>query len=260
MTPPRVIGWVSGGAASAVACKLAIAKYGPDRVVLAYKDTGSEDIDTVRFLADLEAWFSKPIMRLTSEKYADTWEVWEKNRYLRSPFGGAKCTTELKVRVGRAFQRPDDIQVWGFTAEEAKRASLFRRHHQGEMTVDYPLIENSITKADCFAIITRAGLVLPRPYLLGFHNNNCIPCVKAQGAAYWNRIRRHYPAVFWRMAALERELDFPLVRIWEPISKAKVSVFLDELDPLAGIDDDEPEPISCGITCFIAEQNLEPAS
>ncbi|WP_332657324.1 hypothetical protein [Brevundimonas sp.] len=252
----RILGWVSGGAASAVACKLAIAKYGLERVVLAYKDTGAEDPDTGRFLADLERWYGKPIERLQSPKYADTWAVWEKNRYLRSPFGGAKCTTALKVEVGRAFQREDDIQVWGFTSEEGKRADRFRQHHQGEMTVEYPLIERSITKADCYALITRAGLKLPRPYLLGFDNNNCIPCVKAQGAAYWNRIRRHYPEQFSRMAALEREVNFPLVRLWR--DGGKVSVFLDELDPLAGSDDDTPEPISCGITCFIAEQNMEP--
>lgn len=258
MGEPRVIGWVSGGAASAVACKLAIAKYGLDRVVLAYKDTGSEDPDTDRFLTDLEGWLGRPIERLRSEKYRDTWDVWESTLYLRSPFGGARCTDALKVRVGKAFQREGDIQVWGFTAEEAKRAALFRRHHQGEMTVDYPLIDNSITKADCYALVTRAGIALPKPYLLGFDNNNCIPCVKAQGAAYWNRIRRHYPEQFARMAKLEREVDFPLVRIYR--DGGKVSVFLDELDPQAGADDDTPEPISCGITCFIAEQNMGDAA
>ena len=38
------------------------------------------------------------------------------------------------------------------------------------------------------------------------------------------------------------------------------AVFLDELDPQAGADDDTPEPISCGITCFIAEQHMGEAA
>jgi len=256
MTDARVIGWVSGGAASAVTCKLGIAKYGLERVELAYIDTGSEHADTERFLTDLEVWLGKPVARLRSEQYADTWAVWEKRRFLRGP-RGAPCTTELKREVRNAQALPSDaIQLWGFTVEERKRAAIFRQHHQGEMVCEFPLIDHGVSKADCYALIERAGMKLPEPYLQGFDNNNCLPCVKAEGPAYWNRIRRNYPDRFDRMAALERELGYALVR--KTIGGEKVSVFLDELDPLDGADDDTPEPISCGITCFIAEQNMEP--
>lgn len=251
---PTVIGWVSGGAASAVACKLAIAKHGLAAVRLAYINTGSEHSDTERFLADLETWFGKPIERLKSAKYTDTWDVWERERFLRGP-RGAKCTAVLKREVRSNEQIPAHVpQVWGFTVEEKARADTFRRHHWGEVACEFPLIDQSVTKADCYALIERAGIKLPEPYLLGFNNNNCIPCVKAEGARYWNRIRRHFPAHFERMAKLERELGYALVRI------KKQPVFLDELDPEAGADDDTPEPISCGITCFIAEQNMETAA
>lgn len=252
---PRVIGWVSGGAASAVACKLAIAKYGLDRVILAYKDTGSEDADTDRFLTDLERWYGKEIIRLRSAKYKDTWDVWERERFLKSP-AGAKCTGVLKIQVGREFQLEGDIQIWGYTVEERRRAERFTRHFHGEMVPEYPLIDASLSKEDCFALVERAGIALPHPYLLGFANNNCIPCVKAEGPPYWNRIRRHYPDQFLRMARLSRELNFPLVRVSR--GGERVSIHLDELDPDLGADDDTPEPISCGITCFIAEQNMEP--
>jgi hypothetical protein len=256
MSEPRVIGWVSGGAASAVACKLAIAKYG-DRVQLAYKDTGSEDPDTLRFLRDVERWLGAPITFLRSTKYTDTWDVWERNRFLRSP-AGAKCTSVLKVQVGREFQRPGDIQIWGFTTDEAKRAGRFTERFCGEMTPEYPLIDQGLSKEDCFAMVTRAGMVLPKPYLLGFDNNNCIPCVKATGARYWNRVRRHYPEQFARMAELERRFNFPLVQIQR--DGVRRGVFLDQLDPEAGADDDTPEPIACGIACHIAEQKLEDAA
>jgi len=47
----RVLGWVSGGVASAVACKLALEKYG-DSVELVFCDTGIEHPDTYRFMDD----------------------------------------------------------------------------------------------------------------------------------------------------------------------------------------------------------------
>ena len=248
--------WISGGAASAVAAKLDIAAHGLDEGVLSYIDTGSEHPDTERFLSDLELWFGAPIERLKSDKYSDTWDVWEKRRFLRGP-NGAACTQWLKRRVREDLQiSATTPQVWGYTADkrELKRADLFRRHHYGEINSVMPLIDGDLTKADCYALIERAGMKLPEPYLLGFDNNNCIPCVKAEGAKYWNRIRRHFPDRFDRMAKLERDLGYALVRI------AKVAVYLDELDPEAGADDDAGEPISCGITCFIAEQNMERAA
>jgi len=254
----RVIGWVSGGAASAVTCKMAIAKYGLDRVELVYIDTGSEHPDTVRFLDDLAVWYGKLIKTVRSAKYKDTWAVWEKRRFLRGP-SGAPCTTELKRGVRSDMNIPADaIQLWGFTTEEQKRADTFRRHHYGEMVCEFPLIDASLNKADCYAIVERAGIKLPVPYLLGFDNNNCLPCVKATGAAYWNRIRRNFPHLFDRMAKLEREVGYGLVQ--KTIDGERQNVFLDELDPLDGADDDTPEPISCGITCFIAEQNLRDAT
>lgn len=254
----RVIGWTSGGAASAVTCKLGIAKYGLDRVELNYIDTGAEHPDTIRFLADLESWFGKPIQRVRSAKDADTWAVWNRKRFLRGP-NGAPCTGALKREPRADMNLPADaIQLWGFTTEERKRAAIFKQHHQGEMVCEFPLIDGGVSKADCYALIERAGIALPIPYRLGFDNNNCLPCVKAEGAAYWNRIRRHFPAQFDRMAKLERELGYALVR--KTVGGEKVSVFLDELDPADGWDDDTPEPINCGITCFIAEQNMGEAA
>ncbi len=254
----RIIGWVSGGAASAVTCKLAIAKYGLERVELIYIDPGSEHEDTRRFLSDLEAWLGKPVARIRSAAFFDTWAVWEKRRFLRGQ-RGAPCTGALKSDVrGDLGLPPDTVQLWGFTAEESKRAETFQNHHYGEMVCEFPLIDQNVSKADCYALIERAGMKLPEPYLQGFDNNNCLPCVKAEGAAYWNRIRRFYPDRFDRMAKLERELGYALVR--KTINGAKVSVFLDELDPDDGRDDDTPEPISCGITCFIAEQNMKDAA
>ncbi len=62
----RRISWFSCGAASAVATKLT----NPD--VIAYCETGSEDIDNARFMRDCEPWFNAPITRLSNPEYKDT--------------------------------------------------------------------------------------------------------------------------------------------------------------------------------------------
>lgn len=147
--------------------------------------------------------------------------------------------------------------VWlGVSVEDQKRADRFRRHNN-DLMIETPLIDQGLSKSECFALLDRAGIRLPLPYALGFANNNCLPCVKAEGAAYWNRIRRHFPERFARMAALERELGYALVRVRK--GGKKVPVFLDELPLDSGDKDNEPE-FECGITCYLAEQDFEGVS
>tara|TARA_R110000787_G_scaffold167760_1_gene280695 strand:+ start:97 stop:453 length:357 start_codon:yes stop_codon:yes gene_type:complete len=99
---PRTVVWVSAGAASAIAAKLTLSA---KPATLAYCDTGAEHDDNARFLVDLEAWLGQPIERIKSEKYSDTWDVWESRKYLAG-ISGAVCTVELKVLPRLVFQRP----------------------------------------------------------------------------------------------------------------------------------------------------------
>ncbi len=110
MTEPRIVCRFSCGAASAVATKLALAKYGHERVEITYSDTNSEHVDNKRFLADCEVWFGKPVTVLTSDKFENTWDVWRKERFIASRFG-APCTGALKREPAYAFERPDDILI-----------------------------------------------------------------------------------------------------------------------------------------------------
>jgi hypothetical protein len=245
----RVVAWFSCGGPSAVTAKLAIAKYGAERVTVAYCDTGSEHSDNERFLADCERWLGKTVTRLKSDTYSTTWDVFEKRRFLRGP-RGAPCTTELKKIVRQRFERSDDIQCFGYTADrmDAQRAERFRLNNF-ELMIETPLIDGNLSRSDCLAMLDRAGIAIPAMYLLGFNNNNCIGCVKAETAGYWNRVRRHFPATFDRMAKLERELGYALVRI------AKQPVWLDELDPTLGANDEEPQ-FDCSLFCHIAEDEI----
>ncbi len=67
----------------------------------------------------------------------------------------------------------------------------------------YPLIDRQMTKKQCAELLLRNGIALPEMYNLGFHNNNCIGCVKG-GKGYWNHVRKHFPEHFERMSELEQ--------------------------------------------------------
>lgn len=248
-------------------------EYG-DRVVVARIDPGSEHPDNARFAAECETWFGVPITLLASDRYKDTWDVFERTGYLVGP-GGARCTTELKKRVRYGFEHPHDIQVFGYTSDEQDRADRFREQNPG-VTLLTPLIDRGISKDDCLALIARQGIEVPAMYLLGYQNNNCIGCVKG-GMGYWNKIRVDFPEVFERMAQLERTMNRTVLRdkipngtytvavtdedgndTGETVTKTRyksVPLFLDELDPSRGNPLTEPS-FECGLVCATTEESF----
>lgn len=242
----RILVWFSRGAASAIAARMTLRDH-PD-ALLVYCETGQEHEDGARFEADCVRWFNAPVEHLRSEEYADTWDVWEKTGWLAG-INGARCTTELKVVPRLAFQRPTDIHVFGYTADQrdVARAKQLRDSYP-ELTIWTPLIDAGITKAATLAMVESAGIVLPTPYLLGFHNNNCKTCVKATSPDYWSLVRKSYPDDFARMVELSRRLGVRLARINDE------RIFIDE------IPDDWPtiNPIApaCDFLCHIAELEM----
>lgn len=246
----RTVAWVSAGAASAVAAKLMSLEV-PD-LVLAYCETGAEHPDNERFLHECAHWIGRPIERLHSDRYWDTWEVWEGRRYLAG-VDGALCTVEMKVMPRLAWQQATDTHVFGYTADSGDVARAKRlRETYFELRIKTPLIDRGLTKEACLAMIQDAGIDLPPMYGLGFQNNNCIPCVKATSPAYWALVRQHFPAEFERMAKLSRTLDVRLCRIDDERR------FIDEIPA------DHPtiNPIqpSCDFLCHLAEQDIKEAA
>ena len=238
----RLVSWFSAGAASAVATKLS----NPD--VIAYCETGSEDWDNVRFMADCVKWFGKDVRILKSKKYKNTWDVWEQKKYI-SGNDGAPCTGALKVDPRLAFQRPDDIHIFGYTADkdDVRRAKTLRDNWPG-LNVQTPLIDSGITKAGCLAIIKNIGIQPPRVYAMGYPNANCIPCCKATSPSYWALVRECHPFQFWRMAHLSRKLGARLARL------NGERVFIDEIPEDFPIT--EPLAPECDFLCSLAEQEI----
>jgi hypothetical protein len=235
----RTVAWFSCGAASAVATKLALQKYGKENFVIASCVVPNEHPDNIRFLEDCERWFDFPITRLKTDKWIDLWDMWERQPYIVGP-GGAPCTLEFKKKVRQKFQKISDIQVFGFTAEEKHRAERFMQQNP-EVNLITPLIDAGLTKKQCFIEIQKALIQLPMMYRLGYQNANCIGCVKG-GAGYWNKIRKDFPEIFEKMAKVERKVGASILR-----SGGK-RVFLDELNPKAGRKQKEPD-MECGLWC-----------
>lgn len=252
MIESRVVCRFSCGAASAVATKLALKKYGHDRVVITYSDTRSEHPDNARFLIDCEKWFGKEVIKLTNPDYDDVWDVWEKERFIVSQHG-APCTGLLKREPTQAFTRPTDILVFGYTADkrDAERAVRFREQNF-EITLETPLIDEGLTKANCLGIIQRAGIAIPTMYLLGYQNNNCPGCPKG-GMGYWNKIRVDFPEIFERMVALQRRLGKGS-GFWRERDTGE-RILLDDLAPDRGNMLSEPD-IECSLVCHTVSDEL----
>lgn len=249
----RIVVHFSCGAASAVASKLVLGDYGfSHEVVLVNALLKEEHKDNRRFLADCEQWLGQPIIVLEDKKYgASVREVFRRVRYLKG-LRGSPCRRELKGNVLNAFSRPGDTNVLGYTLEEEDRLDKYLAANPGVRVLN-PLIDRGLTKADCLAMLKRAGLQLPVMYGMGYHNANCIGCVKG-GAGYWNKIRRDFPEDFEEMARIEESIG-PGARLLRhrsgPLKGQRF--YLRELHPDAGRHDEIN--IECGAACEWAENS-----
>lgn len=201
--------WFSCGAASAVAAKKTIEKYGSIATVRVINNpVVEEDEDNRRFLKDVEKWLGVEIELATNSKYPDCSceTVWDKRKFMSGPTG-APCTIELKKKARQEWESRNhhDHLVLGFTYEEKKRHERFIEVERCDLIP--VLIEDEVTKAECYRIISDAGIDLPRIYHLGYPNANCIGCVKATSPTYWNHVREKHPHVFQRRAEQSRAVE-----------------------------------------------------
>ena len=237
----RYVSWFSCGAASAIATKIMLAERSIEIVYCLVKE---EHEDNLRFLKDCEKWFGQEIIILENETYQGScFNVFEKN-YFRTP-SGSPCTRALKQQVRLKFQRPSDVIIFGFTAEEEDRLNRFIDNNN-EIDVRAPLIEQGLTKGEVLAMVQRAGIKLPIMYELGYEHNNCVGCVKG-GMGYWNKIRKDFPDRFKQYADMEKRKGYTILK------DKNGPLYLHDLDPNRGNIQDEPK-IQCGILCEVTEK------
>jgi len=240
-----IVVWFSNGAASAVALQETLKQYGATHDVRAVNHPViEEDEDNLRFAADVERWLGVKIEYSTHPKYPNcsAVEVWDRRKAM-SFVHGAPCTVHLKKEAGQHYMRTNKVDhiVLGFTADEKTRHERFILTERSNVLP--VLIDAGLTKADCLARIEAAGIALPRVYAEGYPNANCIGCVKATSATYWNLVRKTRPEVFAQRAEQSRRLGKKLVRV------AGERIFLDELSPDAKGRPLKNFHVECGVFC-----------
>jgi 3'-phosphoadenosine 5'-phosphosulfate sulfotransferase (PAPS reductase)/FAD synthetase len=239
LTKSRVISWFSCGAASAYATYLANQKYSGDLEVV-YCRVAEEHPDNLKFLKQFEEKTKIPVKIIGDSKHDySIYNVFLSRKFIKGQTG-APCTSVLKKDVRKKYQKPDDIQIFGYTIDEQHRADRFIDSNN-EVQTDFILIDKELTKQDCMVWFESMGFDMPTMYKLGYPNNNCVGCVKG-GMGYWNAIRVDFPEAFERMAKLERQLGHALNK------DKNGAVFLDELDPTRG-NFTRDVPADCGFTC-----------
>lgn len=253
-----IIGWWSAGITSAVACKIALEIYEDpfQEVELIYIEAGNFHPDNLRFKADCEKWYNRPIRTVyNSSGYENQIDVVIKTRYVNGP-NGARCTQELKKRPRietEAMLNKEDKtvinQIFGFeyNRREVNRAIRFLEQYP-EANALFPLIDKGMDKDACAGYLINAGIEIPEMYKMGYPNNNCIGCIKG-GKGYWNKIRKDFPAHFHAMASAERVAGHSCIK----------GQFLDELDPSDGKDMRIVMP-NCGLFCDVEFADIEDVS
>lgn len=201
---------LSGGVSSAVAADRVINRYGRDAVTLWFADTGWEDEDLHRFIADcMSRWSGELVIHRdgrTPLEIAEEHNIIPNQRL-------APCTFELKiepfVEYLSGFPKPVTVHL-GLNWDEQHRMARPRASYEeiDGVAVDFPLMWEPYCW-DTQAEVRSWGIEIPRLYKMGFPHNNCGGrCVK-QGVGEWNRLRVHFP---------ER---FAEVRDWELEQRAK---------------------------------------
>jgi len=206
--------WFSCGAASAIAAKITLDKYKHNNIVRVVNNPIKEEhMDNQRFLKDIEKWLNIKIETAINSKFPDASckTVWEKAKFM-SGIHGAPCTLHLKKKARQQWEQKNktDYIVLGFTAEEKKRANRFKLTERKNLLP--VLINNNLTKQDCFDILQKEKIKLPEIYSLGFPNANCIGCVKATSPTYWNLVRKTFPEIFKDRAEQSRKIGTRLTR------------------------------------------------
>lgn len=248
---PVIAVWFSCGAASAVAAKLTLEKYGKThKIRILNNPVAEEDKDNRRFLNDVEKWLGVQIETVKNPMFPEcsAVEVWELKQYM-SGTAGAPCTTQLKKLARKYWEKANksDHIVLGFTADEAHRVDNFRNNERHDLLP--VLVDAKLTKGDCFNILLEAGIALPRIYRLGYPNANCIGCVKATSPTYWNHVRKVHPEIFQQRAEQSRRIGARLVR------HKGVRMFLDELPEDAIGRTMKNMDFECGIFCAPAQES-----
>ncbi|MCY4522845.1 MAG: phosphoadenosine phosphosulfate reductase family protein [Caldilineaceae bacterium] len=161
-----------------------------------FTDTGKELPEVYEFLAQLEGFLGKPIIRLNPDRDFDFW-LKQYNNFLPSP-QTRWCTRQLKIRPFERWVAPmleDGDTVFSYVAiraDEEYREGYASKHDR--LIVRLPLKDASIDKASVLEILDSVGLGLPA-YYEWRTRSGCTFCFFQQKIE-WVRLMERHPNYF----------------------------------------------------------------
>jgi 3'-phosphoadenosine 5'-phosphosulfate sulfotransferase (PAPS reductase)/FAD synthetase len=180
----HIIGF-SGGIASSVLAGLVL-RENPSAVLL-FHDTKTEPADNARFRADVSKFLGVPITEDSDGR--NIWQLFDDQGFLGSG-RNTPCSHVLKQARSLNYLKnhlPATLYI-GFTADEYDRAQrVFARYHQHGIETRFPLIENRLSKEECFHRVSNCWKLDPPHMYAWAEHANCVPCVKGK-KAYWGLI------------------------------------------------------------------------
>ena len=189
---------ISGGKDSA-ALAIYIKDHHPEvheKVEYFFTDTGAELDEVYDFLAKLEAYLGKEIIRLSSGK---PFEHWLKihNEYLPSP-QQRWCTQIMKIKPFEAFVGDSPVISYvGIRADENREGYISRK---ATIKAVFPFIENGLVRDDIFQIL-EDSVGIPE-YYKWRSRSGCYFCF-FQRQSEWLGLKRNHPALFEKAKAFE---------------------------------------------------------
>ncbi|MGB1816914.1 MAG: hypothetical protein ACPHJ3_16265 [Rubripirellula sp.] len=208
---------VSGGAASSVAWKRCLDKYGHDRVRPVFADTKTEHTDLYRFLDDCERAFDQKIERLCDGR--DIWDVFDAHGIMRIPKAGNACKASIELKqkpLDKWFKSSDcDAIAVGIEFLEPERIAAFTNRLSG--TVLFPLCDRPLlSECEIVEEVRKWGIDPPQLYKDDYTHNNCGGFCILAGLGQWAANRKRDPDGFAYHADRERRFNektgFPILR------------------------------------------------
>ncbi len=192
---------ISGGKDSA-ALAIYIKDHHPeihDKIEYFFTDTGAELDEVYNFLAKLEAYLGKEIIKLSSGK---PFEHWLKihNEYLPSP-QQRWCTQRMKIQPFEEFVGDDPVVSYvGIRADENREGYV---SHKPTIKAVFPFIENGLVRDDIFQIL-EDSVGIPE-YYKWRSRSGCYFCF-FQRQSEWLGLKRNHPALFDKAKAFENRI------------------------------------------------------
>lgn len=153
------------------------------------------------------------------------------------------CSNEWKGRVVQRYLRARGVErcnMWiGFSLDEADRVK-HNKADEGWCKRVYPLLDLMLTRSDCEAIITQAGLPLPV-------KSACHMCPHRTNEE-WRHIRDNYPDQWQEAIEIDEEIREADLQGGVYLHKSRVPLAVADLDK----DDSRERGKQCGFGyCFI---------